>query len=373
MTTGQEAKDGSIAELERGAEDLTPSLDRGVLKIVKKAGTDGETPMIGDKVFVHYTGNLLDGRKFDSSRDRNEQFVFDLGKGQVLRAWDLGVASMKKGEICQLICKPNYAYGSTGSPPEVPSNSTLIFEIELIDFKGEDLTDAEDGGIIRRIRKKGQGYFTPNEGASVEVYLEGQCNGALFDQREVTFVVGEGDDQNVPIGVDKAVEKMQKGEHCIIHLKPNYGFGDLGKPSLNIPPNTELDYEVLLKNFKKAKESWEMDNHEKLEKAAIAKEKGTSYFKHGKYKAAQIQYKKIVVWLSQKYCMTQEESQSAKALVLAAHLNVAMCHLKLEEYLKAVESCDKGRNGKSPREKESVVLKEMDEDSPEEKKPREAV
>ncbi|XP_059828751.1 peptidyl-prolyl cis-trans isomerase FKBP5-like isoform X2 [Hypanus sabinus] len=456
MTTGQgrrlPAKEGEITELEPGVEDLTPNRDRGVLKIVKKAGIDAESPMIGDKVFVHYTGTLQNGRKFDSSRDRNEQFVFDLGKGQVLKAWDLGVASMKKGEICQLICKPNYAYGTAGSPPEVPSNSTLLFEIELLDFKGEDLTDCEDRGIIRRIKKTGQGYSCPNEGATVEVYVEGWCDGALFDQREVKFVVGEGEDHDIPIGVDKALEKMQRGEHCILHLKPKYGFGDHGKPGFNIPPNSQLDYEVLLKNFVKAKESWEMDTHEKLEQAAIVKEKGTSYFKRGKYEQAQIQYRKIVAWLDQYYGLSEEDSWSAKALVLAAHLNMAMCCLKLNDYLKAVKSCDKaleidrlnekalyrrgearlsvnefdlakadfqevlqvnpdnkaaraqllmcqrrikehheknkkiyanmfqkfadrdlkGRRGKSSREKGSNMLKEVEEDSPEEKKPREA-
>ncbi|XP_072910071.1 peptidyl-prolyl cis-trans isomerase FKBP5-like [Hemitrygon akajei] len=455
MTTGQgrrsPAKEGEITELEPGVEDLTPNRDRGVLKIVKKAGIDAESPMIGDKVFVHYTGTLQNGSKFDSSRDRNEQFVFDLGKGQVLKAWDLGVASMKKGEICQLICKPNYAYGTAGSPPEVPSNSTLLFEIELLDFKGEDLTDCEDRGIIRRIKKKGQGYSCPNEGATVEVYVEGWCDGALFDQREVKFVVGEGEDHDIPIGVDKAMEKMQRGEHCILHLNPKYGFGDDGKPGFNIPPNSQLDYEVLLKNFVKAKESWEMDTREKLEQAAIVKEKGTSYFKRGKYEQAQIQYRKIVAWLDQHYGLSEEDSWSAKALVLAAHLNMAMCCLKLNDYLKAVKSCDKaleidrlnekalyrrgearlsvnefdlakadfqkvlqvnpdnkaaraqllmcqrrikehheknkkiyanmfqkfadrdlkGRSGKSSREKGSNILKEVEEDSPEEKKPRE--
>ncbi|XP_020371994.2 peptidyl-prolyl cis-trans isomerase FKBP5-like [Rhincodon typus] len=297
--------------------------------------------MIGDKVFVHYTGTLLNGKIFDSSRERKEQFVFDLGKGQVLKAWDIGVASMKKGEICQLICKPNYAYGAAGSPPKVPANATLLFEVELIDFKGEDLTECEDGGIIRRIKKKGQGYSTPNEGATVEVYLEGRTNAVLFDQRDVTFVVGEGEDQDIPIGVDKALEKMRRGEHCILHLMPEYGFGDLGKPHLNVPPNAELDYEILLKNFEKAKESWEMNTQEKLERAVLVKEKGTLYFKAGKYKQAQIQYRKIVAWLEQEYCLTQDESRRAKALILAAHLNVAMCHLKLNKYLKAVESCDR--------------------------------
>ncbi|XP_078053837.1 peptidyl-prolyl cis-trans isomerase FKBP5-like isoform X2 [Mustelus asterias] len=261
--------------------------------------------------------------------------------GQVLKAWDIGVASMKKGEICQLICQPSYAYGAAGSPPKVPPNSTLLFEVELIDFKGEDLTEGEDGGIIRRIRKKGRGYSTPNEGATVEVSIEGRRGSVLFDQREVTFVIGEGEDQDIPIGVDKALEKMQRGEHCVLHLMPEYGFGDLGKPELNVPPNAELDYEVLLKNFEKAKESWEMSTQEKLERAVLVKEKGTFYFKAGKYKQAQIQYRKIVAWLEQEYCLTQEESRRAKSFTLAAHLNVAMCYLKLNEYLKAMDSCDR--------------------------------
>ncbi|XP_026549747.1 peptidyl-prolyl cis-trans isomerase FKBP4-like, partial [Notechis scutatus] len=75
---------------------------------------------------------------------------------------------MKIGELCQIVCKPEYAYGSAGSPPKIPANATLFFEIELFQFKGKDLTDDEDGGIIRRIRKKGEGYSKPNEGALVE-------------------------------------------------------------------------------------------------------------------------------------------------------------------------------------------------------------
>ncbi|KAL8168440.1 UNVERIFIED_CONTAM: FK506-binding protein 5 [Gekko kuhli] len=134
--------------------------------IVKRPGNKDESPMIGDKVYVHYKGKLANGKKFDSSRDRNEPFIFSLGKGQVIKAWDIGIATMKKGEICHLLCKPEYAYGSAGSVPKIPSNATLFFEIELLDFKGEDLF--EDGGIIRRIKKKGEGYSNPNEGAAVQ-------------------------------------------------------------------------------------------------------------------------------------------------------------------------------------------------------------
>uniref|UniRef100_A0A3B4WF88 peptidylprolyl isomerase n=1 Tax=Seriola lalandi dorsalis TaxID=1841481 RepID=A0A3B4WF88_SERLL len=103
--------------------------------LVKREGTGTELPMTGDKVFVHYVGTLLDGTHFDSSRDRGEKFSFELGKGQVIKAWDIGVATMKVGELCQLICKPEYAYGSAGSPPKIPPNATLVFEVSLRDFR----------------------------------------------------------------------------------------------------------------------------------------------------------------------------------------------------------------------------------------------
>eukprot|EP00075_Anas_platyrhynchos_P011244 XP_027300497.1 peptidyl-prolyl cis-trans isomerase FKBP5 isoform X2 [Anas platyrhynchos] len=342
MTTDEATKpEGEVqaAALAERGEDITPAQDRGVLKIIKRPGNDDESPMIGDKVYVHYKGKLANGKKFDSSRDRNEPFVFSLGKGQVIKAWDIGVATMKKGEVCYLLCKPEYAYGAAGSAPKIPSNATLFFEVELLDFKGEDLF--EDGGIIRRIKRKGEGYSNPNEGATVEIHLEGFCGGTRFDCKDVKFVVGEGEDHDIPIGIDKALEKMQRGEHCVLYLGPRYGFGEAGKPKYGIQANAELVYEVTLKSFEKAKESWEMDTKEKLEQAAIVKEKGTMYFKEGKYLQAVIQYGKIVSWLEMEYGLSEKESKASDSFLLAAFLNLAMCYLKLREYTKAVECCDK--------------------------------
>ncbi|EPQ17353.1 Peptidyl-prolyl cis-trans isomerase FKBP5 [Myotis brandtii] len=322
MTTDEGAKNNgenpAAAVAEQG-EDITSKKDRGVLKIVKRVGNSEETPMIGDKVYVHYNGKLSNGKKFDSSHDRNEPFVFNLGKGQVIRAWDIGVATMKKGEI------------------------------ELLDFKGEDLF--EDGGIIRRIKQKGEGYSNPNEGATVEIHLEGRCGERMFDCRDVVFIVGEGEDHDIPIGIDKALEKMQREEQCILCLGPRYGFGEAGKPKFGIEPNAELIYEVTLKSFEKAKESWEMDTKEKLEQAAIVKEKGTVYFKGGKYLQAVIQYGKIVSWLEMEYGLSEKESKASESFLLAAFLNLAMCYLKLREYTKAVECCDKALGLDSANEK----------------------
>jgi len=95
---------------------------------------DGKTfPKTGQTVIVHYTGTLTNGNKFDSSKDRNKPFTFKIGTGQVIKAWDEGVAQMSKGQIAKLTATPDYAYGARGYPPVIPPNATLIFEVELID------------------------------------------------------------------------------------------------------------------------------------------------------------------------------------------------------------------------------------------------
>lgn len=322
-------------------EDITPKKDGGVLKLVKREGTGAELPMTGDKVFVHYVGTLLDGTHFDSSRDRGEKFSFELGKGQVIKAWDIGVATMKVGELSQFICKPEYAYGSAGSPPKIPPNATLVFEVELFDFRGEDITEDEDEGIIRRIITKGQGYSKPNEGAVVEVTLEGSCEGRVFDERELKFEIGDGESLGLPVGVEKAITAMEEGEEALFHMKPKYGFGTAGNANYNIPGGAPLQYKIKLTAFEKAKESWEMTTSEKLEQSSIVKEKGTQYFKEGKYKQASVQYKRIVSWLERESGLSEEDEKKAKALRLAAHLNLAMCFLKLQEPNQALENCDK--------------------------------
>ena len=98
---------------------------------------DGKTfPKSGQTVTVHYTGTLTNGKKFDSSKDRGKPFQFKIGAGQVIKGWDEGVAKMSKGETAKLTCSPDFAYGNQAVGGDlIPANSTLIFEVELIDMK----------------------------------------------------------------------------------------------------------------------------------------------------------------------------------------------------------------------------------------------
>jgi FKBP-type peptidyl-prolyl cis-trans isomerase len=101
----------------------------------QKVGT-GPACKSGDKVRVHYTGTLMNGTKFDSSRDRNEPFEFTLGQGMVIKGWDEGVVGMKKGGKRKLTIPADKAYGASGHPPTIPPNSALIFEVELVEIVG---------------------------------------------------------------------------------------------------------------------------------------------------------------------------------------------------------------------------------------------
>jgi FKBP-type peptidyl-prolyl cis-trans isomerase len=138
----QKAKDEKTIKeyMDKNKIKATPTAE-GVYVSVSEEGT-GAQPKVGDTVYVHYTGKLLDGKVFDSSLDSTlrpgmklEPIKFPIGRGFVIKGWDAGIAALKKGSKATLIIPSTLAYGLQGSPPAIPGNSVLTFEVQLVDVK----------------------------------------------------------------------------------------------------------------------------------------------------------------------------------------------------------------------------------------------
>lgn len=132
---GATTDDGGAAAGE--SVQIVPGLSR---RILEEGG--GATARPGQIAVVHYTGWLYDenapakrGNKFDSSRDRGRYFEFAIGAGNVIRGWDQGVVGMAIGEVRELTIAPDLAYGQRGYGDVIPSDATLVFEVELVDLK----------------------------------------------------------------------------------------------------------------------------------------------------------------------------------------------------------------------------------------------
>jgi len=107
----------------------------GLRYVVRDPGTGTAKPKAGDEVIANYDGRLLDGTPFDSSYKRGVPLTFRVGTGQVIHGWDEALLTMKKGEKRTLIVPYWLAYGAVGSPPKIPAFATLVFDVELIDFR----------------------------------------------------------------------------------------------------------------------------------------------------------------------------------------------------------------------------------------------
>ena len=122
-----------LIEPEDSSEPERPAVMENTLKVEDIRVGEGKEAQAGNTVSVHYVGNLY--KKFDGSRDRGEPFSFVLGQGTVIQGWDQGVAGMKVGGKRKLTIPPSLAYGERGAPGAIPPNSTLLFEVELLDVK----------------------------------------------------------------------------------------------------------------------------------------------------------------------------------------------------------------------------------------------
>lgn len=224
---------------------------------ITEAGT-GIQIKNGDKVTVHYTGKLTNGSKFDSSKDRNQPFSFKVGAGQVIRGWDEGLALLKVGDKATLTIPAELGYGSRDMGT-IPANSTLIFDIEVIDaveavsakpydVAGKDtLTTAS--GLKYIYVNKGTGAQA-EKGKTVSVHYTGYLmDGKMFDSsvergEPIVFPLGQG--MVIP-GWEEGIALMKVGDKIRLIIPSNLAYGERGAGGV-IPPNATLIFDCELVN-----------------------------------------------------------------------------------------------------------------------------
>jgi FKBP-type peptidyl-prolyl cis-trans isomerase/Flp pilus assembly protein TadD len=255
--------------------------DGSVLKTVLKPGDgSGAKPTEGMHVRCHYTGRLMNGGKFDSSRDRDQVFTFKVGSG-VIKGWSEGVATMEAGERSIFCLAPEKAYGASGQPPVIPENAFLQFEIELLSFSEWEAVEGSEGAVTKKELTHGAGYQTPSkydicllrmkiclkeEGTLLhqwgedgkEEVAEELAENASADERAaakkkaaaaaaegaVLFDM-QGDEHGDKVaGLALTLSKMKKGSTWEVHIDPKMGYGEAGCPDCancpNVPANAML-------------------------------------------------------------------------------------------------------------------------------------
>merc|ERR1712137_1518233 len=148
--------------------------------------------------------------------------------GQVIKGWDLGMATMKKGEIAKFTLSPEFAYGEAGSPPKIPENATLVFEVEMLSWTSMDDLFSDEGVIKSQI-KEGSGWKKPKEGEEVLVSLKALTadKSTVIEEREsVEHIIGSSTFGPLGKAVDKALIGMKKDEEATLTCTKEYAYGE---------------------------------------------------------------------------------------------------------------------------------------------------
>ena len=254
----KEKKKNSVPEDKR-MKNSTVTTASGLKYIIWKKG-EGAKAEKGDKVSVHYAGRLLDGSPFDDSYKRGKPFSFPLGGGRVIKGWDEGIAYMNVGDSATLIIPSELGYGAADRPT-IPANSTLIFDVQLMDvkkvgkpvpYKVEGLETIATGTGLKYIRMNVTDGVQAKKGSTVSVHYTGYLeDGTIFDSsisrgEPISFPIGVG---RVIKGWDEGISLLKVGEKARLLIPYQLAYGERGAGQM-IKPRTDLIFDVELISVK---------------------------------------------------------------------------------------------------------------------------
>jgi len=238
--------------------------DGGVVKEILDQGTGDAVPLNDNEVDVTYIGRLESGEEFDKNVDEDEPFQFFINSDEIIKGWSIGVATMKKGERSLFTIKPEYAYGAAGSPPSIPPNATLKFEIKLLDF---------------RVREKSKWDFQPEErvkmakefkDAGNEMFKKGDLDAAVKEYEKcldyIEFVK-EGDVATLEVSVrnNLALIMIKKKNYpaAITHTKKAIEIDSKNPKSYFRLANCYFDTNDFKSAYETAKKGIDIEPHNK--------------------------------------------------------------------------------------------------------------
>eukprot|EP00796_Vickermania_ingenoplastis_P012334 gene12334-8462_t len=365
-----------------------PRTEGKLFKTVLVEGT-GRRPAKGSKVSVHYVGTLEDGTVFDSSRNRGQLFEFQLSKGQVIKGWDVGVATMRLGEKCVLKCLPDYAYGEAGHPPTIPQRATLNFEVELFAWtKEEDISAAKNRSILKRTLLDGIGLENPSIESKITLHLSIYAGGTddelealveaseshntkesctplpemLWSKEKWEVEVG---DTELPPCLEECLKKMRPEEVALFRIAAGL-LPAGGCPTFHIPPPSPtgaggygLLYKVELLTLSTVK-TWDFSGMAKVEQGMLRKNRANGYFQGGDYARAITFYRRALEFVGEDYGFTkEEEKKAAQALRVVVWGNLSQA-LLLQYELELQQQPGEKQFTHNPHEAAALLKKALD-------------
>ena len=323
-------------------------------------GTGNAVAETGQELTLNYVCAYKDGTLIDSSYERGRPLTAILGDGKLIQGLEYGLQTMKKGEKSFFKIRPCLNYSKEKS--NLPENRTLLFEIELIDWKPVDLSPDYDNSILKIQLEKGEDTFVnPKAGRQITVHLIGtlmqtkavdQLNGneeadfnLIFDNRTVTFTLYENaKENNICLGIELCILSMKRNEKANVKIKRKHAFQakipDEFKEKLPADYE-EISYEIHLISFELEKDVWEMNFDERFEEAIKSKQKGTEFYNQNKFDAAARHYQRIINYVGpDERHDFKEKNEQKNALLKVAYLNLAQANLSMNRGLEAIHAAE---------------------------------